>query len=341
MSPAISGPSRIPALDFTKGALVLIMVLYHWLNYFVSTEGDFYRYLRFLTPSFIFITGFLISHVYLAAYKLADSRLPMRLMQRGLKLLAVFVVLNVARTFLMPDAREDVMPSRMWSVEDLTAIFVTGNVATGSGGKASSFNILVPISYLLLLSALLSRACRVFRYTFHLAALIGIVCLIWLRIDGIEFGNLDLMVIGLVGVMTGYVPIEKIDAVASHKYPILVAYLSYTTVIAVLGINYPLQVAGVVICLLVIYMLGQAGSDYGAIRRTTSLLGKYSLFGYIAQIAILQVLYRAGARGGLDTVDLVLSFMLSFALTITSVVILDRSRARLPIVDRLYKAVFA
>src|SRR5207302_5956026 len=46
---------RLPALDFTKGALVLFMVLYHWLNYFVSTEGDFYRYLRFLTPSFIFI----------------------------------------------------------------------------------------------------------------------------------------------------------------------------------------------------------------------------------------------------------------------------------------------
>jgi uncharacterized membrane protein len=27
-------PYRIPALDFTKGALVLIMVLYHWINHF-------------------------------------------------------------------------------------------------------------------------------------------------------------------------------------------------------------------------------------------------------------------------------------------------------------------
>src|SRR5439155_17798294 len=35
---------RVPALDFTKGALVLFMVLYHWLNYFVSPQGEMYRY---------------------------------------------------------------------------------------------------------------------------------------------------------------------------------------------------------------------------------------------------------------------------------------------------------
>src|SRR5580704_5753793 len=65
---------RIPALDFTKGALVLIMVLYHWLNYFVGPQADIYRYLRFLTPSFIFITGFLVSGVYLSKYSVADPR---------------------------------------------------------------------------------------------------------------------------------------------------------------------------------------------------------------------------------------------------------------------------
>src|SRR4051812_8978697 len=57
---------RVPALDFTKGALVLIMVLYHWMNYFIRADGDVYKYLRFLTPSFIFITGFLVSQVYLS-----------------------------------------------------------------------------------------------------------------------------------------------------------------------------------------------------------------------------------------------------------------------------------
>src|ERR1700761_1941077 len=82
--------NRIPAFDFTKGALVLFMVLYHWLNYFYGPYGKIYTYLRFLTPSFIFITGFLISHVHFAKYGAGSTKLSKRLFLRGLKLLAVF-----------------------------------------------------------------------------------------------------------------------------------------------------------------------------------------------------------------------------------------------------------
>src|SRR5437879_11411849 len=102
MVPRQRTSGRISALDFTKGMLVLLMVLYHWLNYFVASEGDFYRYLRFVTPSFIFITGFLISNVYLSKYQISDSRLPKRLTIRGLKILAVFVFLNLIISFLLP-----------------------------------------------------------------------------------------------------------------------------------------------------------------------------------------------------------------------------------------------
>src|SRR5271166_4503527 len=70
-----SKPKRISALDFTKGALVLIMVLYHWVNYFIGLQWPYYRYLRFLTPSFIFVTGFMISNVYLSKYVVDDPRL--------------------------------------------------------------------------------------------------------------------------------------------------------------------------------------------------------------------------------------------------------------------------
>src|SRR5882672_7395211 len=85
---------RIAALDFTKGAHVLIMVLYHWINYFIGPQWPYYFYLRFLTPSFIFITGFMISSVYLSKYDPADPRLSKRLFTRGLKLMAIFLALN-------------------------------------------------------------------------------------------------------------------------------------------------------------------------------------------------------------------------------------------------------
>src|SRR5580704_11951643 len=88
----IGKAGRISALDFTKGMLVLIMVLYHWINYFYPHDN---RYLRFLTPSFIFITGFLVSNIYLSKYGASDTRLSRRLAERALKILGVFVVLNV------------------------------------------------------------------------------------------------------------------------------------------------------------------------------------------------------------------------------------------------------
>ena len=126
---------RITALDFTKGVLVLFMVLYHWLNYFISPTGDFYRYLRFLTPSFIFITGFLISHVYFTKYGWASSQVSKRLAIRGLKILGVFLILNGAIAVL-PGSPTD--PYSLDSViANLIAIFITGNVWTAVGKAAA------------------------------------------------------------------------------------------------------------------------------------------------------------------------------------------------------------
>ena len=63
LAPATSG--RLAAIDLTKGVLVVCMVIYHSLNYSAHRELAF-KYLAFLPPSFILITGFLLSHVYLA-----------------------------------------------------------------------------------------------------------------------------------------------------------------------------------------------------------------------------------------------------------------------------------
>src|SRR5258708_7126061 len=87
---AMAKGTRNDALDITKGILVVIMVLYHWINYFVTLNWDVYRYLRFITPSFILITGFVLSNVYLRKYLATDLRLHRRLLGRGLKLLLLF-----------------------------------------------------------------------------------------------------------------------------------------------------------------------------------------------------------------------------------------------------------
>lgn len=137
---------RNPGLDFTKGTLVLFMVLYHWINYFIGPEGFVYTYLRFITPSFIFITGFLIANVYPEKYGWGNHRASKRLMIRGLKLLALFTILNVTANVMFTGNYKGAMPGIDGFIRNAASIYISGNAR-------ASFGVLVPISYLLLLSA--------------------------------------------------------------------------------------------------------------------------------------------------------------------------------------------
>ncbi len=93
---------------------------------------------------------------------------------------------------------------------------------------------------------------------------------------------------------------------------------------------------------MLIYIAGSRNSEPGRTRRHVILLGKYSLFGYIAQIAILQLLHRGIQHIGLGTAALLgLSFLAAFALTMISVEAVDRVRTKSIAVDGLYKAVFS
>jgi len=331
---------RIPALDFTKGALVLLMVLYHWINYFIGTQWGYYRYLRFLTPSFIFITGFMISNVYLSKYTAADPRLPKRLLTRGLKLLTIFIVLNVARTLVAPMLGANVLARNPLAPMNIFTIFVSGNFPV-VGGKLVSFSILVPISYLLMLSGSLMFPYRLYRYTFHfVCALLGLLIVI-VGLTGTQSYNLEFITIGLLGVLAGFIPIAIINDFVRHPYALGVAYLCYTIAITMWSVPFPLLVVGVALSIMVIYLVGASGSETGTVRSEVILLGKYSLLGYIFQIAILQILLAGFQRFNLGFRALVISFFAAFVLTVVSVRIVDGARTRTVSVDRLYKLVFA
>ncbi|HEY0702014.1 MAG TPA: hypothetical protein VGD60_04535 [Candidatus Acidoferrales bacterium] len=331
---------RITALDFTKGALVLIMVLYHWINYFIGGDWEYYRYLRFLTPSFIFVTGFMISNIYLAKYDVADPRLPKRLITRGLKLLAIFLALNLARIFIVPAAGTGSVSQNLLNAGNIFTVFVSGNMPV-VGGKLVSFSILVPISYLLMLSGALMLPYKFYRYTFQVVCVLLLASSLALEFFGTESPNLELVTIGLLGLLTGFLPIPAINKFVRHPYLLGLAYVGYTIAITIWNVPFWIQLVGVPLSLMVIYLAGISGSGSGAIENEFILLGKYSLFGYISQIAILQVLAASLRHVTLGFPMLCASFVAAFVLTILSVEVTDRLRKNVPSMDRLYKAVFA
>lgn len=337
----VATAQRIPAFDFTKGALVLFMVLYHWLNYFVGVEGDYYNYLHFLTPSFIFITGFLISHVHFVKYGTGSVRLSGRLLIRGFKLLALFVSLNLLITIFLPGSSVHKAFYNASLSTNLYTIFGSGNVLIEGIGKAAAFGILVPISYLLICSSGLLFLCRISRYAFHFACGLLLAPVIFLAIDNIQAENLELLMIGLLGVVLGYASGAQITAIVSHRLALCGAYCFHLAAITIWGVPLALRIFGVVLTTALIYLLGDQKGQPGFLYNRIVLLGKYSLFGYISQIAILQVLRYLFRSVDLGIGALVLSLLLGFALTTVCVEVLDLVRARVGSVDRLYKAVFA
>lgn len=328
----VQAPGRLVGLDFAKGTLVLIMVLYHWMNYFVSADGTVYKYLRFLTPSFIFITGFLIAQVYLGTERARSSSVPKRLLVRAAKLLAIVLILNLATNATHVSISDITFPALRTTI--------LGSVA---GSVPVVFSILFPIAYLLLLSSGLLVVSRWYSGSFHVASVLsmGLAYSLDLTGTGGRGGYLQLLSIGLFGASLGHVSIGRLNRIVDHRFGLLLFYLGYLAVITYWGDGYLVQVAGVCATLAIIYWIGNTDPGSNKVRQTIVLLGRYSLFGYIIQILILQ-LFRRGLyplRSGIGMS--LLTFLACIASTILSIQLIDYLKKRSSAMNRLYTAVFS
>ena len=331
---------RDVAIDFTKGALVLFMVFYHWLNYFFGPHGQYYDYLRFLTPSFIFITGFMISQIQLRRYETSGRSLPKRLFVRGLKLLIMFTVLNVfvyaamSRVQVSFAAVGKLLPSFSW------AAFVVGASRGPDGQKNVIFNILVPIAYLLIVSAAVALTRRV-KSAFYCTLFVLIAAVIFIRFSHLENLYLDLLMIGVLGVAIGFAGRDQLSLVISHPYILTALYCLFLAGITLWGVPLPLEIASVILTTALLYAAGERRATGGTARRRMILLGRYSLLGYIAQIAILQGLRRISWLSQNGVGAALASLLLGALLTVAIVEAVDSARQRSKIANDLYRFVFA
>jgi peptidoglycan/LPS O-acetylase OafA/YrhL len=335
----IGRSTRVIGLDFVKGSLVVLMVLYHWLNYFVAIQGYVYRYLRFITPSFIFISGFIISFNYLRSDVTAEAGAAKRLAKRGAKLFALFAVLNVGVAALSGSHGTINILSRIWiSLAQSSIAAIEGY----QGVKVASFYILVPIGYELLLSAVLLSVSEwsMRRRVFGSASLALLVVTLVLDISGHQQPTLEMVTIGMLGVVAGFTPIAEVEKIAGHPLLVTGCYLCYLVSVTIWNVIYPLQIVGVVLSLAGLYLIGESGMIAGWTHHHAVFLGRYSLLGYIAQIAILQALLRVAAKFGMQLAISLL--MLPVAIVLTSAVIAgtDVLRRRSAIADRIYRTVF-
>jgi peptidoglycan/LPS O-acetylase OafA/YrhL len=310
------------------------MVLYHWLNYFFGLDWGGYRYLRFLTPSFIFLTGFLVSHVYLVRFPYDSPTLRRRLIQRGVKLLLLFVVLNVAVTALELHTAEPWRWSASWPVSRIAAVFLRNE-----GGAA--FSILVSIAYFLIAAPVVLYISKRSGLSLTAIAAVGLGAAIWLSLAGMDNFNAEMLAIAFVGLAAGAPEHRRLTTAVNHPGLLLLGYLLYLLAIMFFDVPFTLQVVGVCLSVSLLYVLGLGHRRPRGVRQQIIDLGKYSLFAYVVQIAVLQILRRAFSGADLTTVDLAAALVLAVVATVGVVRAASACRVSWPIADRCYRAVFA
>lgn len=325
-------PTRDTALDFIKGVLVLLMVLYHWLNYFVLVQGLAYRYIRFITPSFVFLAGFLVTNLLASRPGRNSSSLAARLFIRGIKLLALFTVLNLGVAWLEPVRPSGRSVGLAGFIEAFPASYLTGQNTT--------FFILLPIGYTLMLAALLHKTRDLPPLRF-LAPAIVVLTLGASLVLLPGSPTLELIGSGLLGLLVGSALCQRLQHLPCLWPWLTLAYIVHLAALTFWGVPYPLQLVSVCMNLGLLYCLAHRLPPTSATARLMSLLGQYTLLAYVGQIAILQLLFIAFGSVDLGSAEPPVALAAALLLTIAAIAVVDWLRRKSYPVDSLYRLVFA
>ncbi|MHB9142436.1 MAG: acyltransferase family protein [Paludibacter sp.] len=322
---------RNTILDFVKGCCVLGMIFHHSYGYFYS-RSDVLHYLFFVTGSFLFITGFILTKYYPAKYNLSKDyqRICGRLLGRGLKLLVLFAVLNIIISVCIKKAPR---PGIMDISGLLHLYFISGNYQT------IAFEMLAPISYTIILMAL-------FFYIFKekAFAVVPVSIMLFIIASFISYDlrgeyNFRYMTLGLAGAAFGLIPHTYIEKYMSLFLSITGMFLGVTVFTAFFKYTYPTVLVVVVIYLSFFYALGIKAEQFKAFFEPVTLLGVYSLASYLFQIAFLQalrVLIRPIDESHLSTVVIIFVTIIG---TYGFIAVLHRLRVY-RFIDAAYRYVF-
>jgi hypothetical protein len=308
------------------------MVVYHSLNYSAwrALPG---LYMAFLPPSFILIAGFLLTSIYKGKYQAGSWPLYQRLLARGLKLVLIFTVLNLVANSLFSENYNGQKLGVGSFLSEWRSIFLFGS------GRKPAFEILLPIGYLLLASPLLLAIYFANSRVIPVLAGAAFVLLTWMEQAGFVLRIEDMFSVGIIGMAAGQIPLARWESIARNWLYVLVPYALYWLAWGLLGQVYPVQVFAACVSVLLIFAVGIRLRPEVFLVAEVQRLGRYSLFSYIAQIAVLQVLHRLAFRGNSSFSAVCLTVM-TLVLTWSAVWIVEVLRRKSRVLNVAYRATF-
>ncbi len=326
--------SRIVTIDFTKGALVLLMVVYHSLNYLQSGTLS-HDFLAFVPPSFIMITGFIVSHMYMRKYEGNLKAVGLRLGVRSMKIFLLFIALNAAARLVWSVNHYGVAIQFENLKHEFVQMFLVG------APWLSAFDILLPISYTLAAAVIVVRVQSILpSFPLVLASAVFLLCT-YMENFSMSLYNLNMLSAGFIGMAAGLLPQGILGRIRPPWAFVAAVLVLYVVVIRFFEDYYYTQMLVTVLALVAILSTGSRVNPASMLTRQVTTLGRYSLLSYIAQIFFLQLLKPAAAAFNVHAVHPLALISIVMVLTWISALITDFARQRLRYIDVLYKAVFA
>jgi hypothetical protein len=319
-------------LDLVKGVLVVGMVVYHAMNVFSTAGPDEYAYVRFISGSFILMSGYIVAKFYKTPFERDWRGTSRGLVVRGLKLLILFTFLNLLFDLTGIGNPEKIHLSISVYMDTLIDIYAFGKPGL------TSFQILLPIAYLLIAAPILLMLGRLSKWLF--VAFFTITLAPWLL--ALDSVNLDFALIGVIGLSGGMLmnTIGKPFAMKS-TWTLVSALLASAIFMKYLSVNLTTYALGTMIILKLLYDVCKRADLGSRLARLFISLGQYSLVCYIAQIAFMQALHQWLLKNrwplGYETMLVVLATVI-FMMILSAGLSIFRDRYRF--VARAYKLIF-
>ena len=323
-------------IDFTKGVFVIAMVAYHTLNYFLPNFLKGFAYLSFVNKGFIFYSGFLCGTIYFKKYVLNREAVYKRLTVRALKLMLLYIVLNIlVYAFIKSDIEYYYLNSRSF-YDNFVLILIDGS----SG--ITAFGVLQPIACTLLIGAPLIGLHK-FKYYIYF---IIIFVFVLLSFSNVTTHNANGVLVGIFGVFSGLFFNEMRDKL----YIAPIRYIGILFLMAFLLFVVPYEprsslITIVIYIILVVYNLHSLAMLTGPSKAVTfsiDKLGQYSLFLYLTQIGVLQILKRTFKISSSSiTIDHIMIFVFVNVLLLALCYLADYSRKKMTVIDKVYRFVFS
>ena len=332
--------TRNPALDYTKGVLVIGMLLFHATYFFIADDSVRNvvagRLLSFISGSWVFISGLIVTHYYENKFSKDRFLTSKRLWVRGIKILLLFVILNIIISLLGLS-----QSTKILSISGLIYILLNGDAVN------TSFEILIGISYVLLLSPiylLLGRWGTILSIGLLLVASVA-------AIKGHDIPPIAWIILcGIGGMVAGkFVTYVTVNHKSLVRYSARMMMISCASTLFYFYLTFAFgfdkgdmytYLYGIASILLMIYLSYHWVSEISSIDRYLRFLGRYSLIAYIGQMGILWAMVESIGATVTD-IPFVVSFSSALILMSLGIMLVDYARGRLPIIRRLYGLIFA